>query len=109
MKTVAASQLKSELNEILGAAQKERVLVTRGGKPSAVLIGVEHYDDEDWTLARSPEFWRMIESRRKETKSISLEELEARIQARLAKKSSPRKPKRPKSKSTRGRAKAGNP
>jgi prevent-host-death family protein len=105
MKTVAAAQLKSGVEQVLGAAQRERVLVTRGGRPSAVLIGVEHYDDEDWSLIQSPEFWQMIESRRKESKTIPLEELEARINAQLSKTSAKKKPSR-KSKAPRNRRQA---
>jgi prevent-host-death family protein len=88
MKTIAASDLKSDVNAALGLAQKERVLITRAGKPCAVIIGIENYDDEDFQLAQSHEFWRLIESRRREGKSIPFTEVEARIMRRSARSSS---------------------
>ena len=81
MKSVSADYAKSNLKALLNSAQKERILVTRRGKPCAVILGVESYDEEDLQLASSPEFWRMIEKRRQEP-SISLSELKARLRAK---------------------------
>jgi antitoxin (DNA-binding transcriptional repressor) of toxin-antitoxin stability system len=52
---------------LLQAAQEERVLVTRAGKPLALVVGVEYKDQEDWDLEMSPEFWQMIQQRRDQT------------------------------------------
>jgi prevent-host-death family protein len=81
MKTVSVSQARSDLEGVLDSAQSERVVVTRGGKPSAIILGIESYDAEDRALASSPEFWRMIEQRRR-GRSISLAELKTRLTAR---------------------------
>jgi PHD/YefM family antitoxin component YafN of YafNO toxin-antitoxin module len=78
MKTIAVSNADSKLDSLVGSAQKERVLLTRAGKPSALLIGIENYDEEDLALATSANFWRMIEDRRS-GKSLPLSEVKARL------------------------------
>ena len=78
MKTIAASESKPSLDTVLDLAQKERVLLTRAGKPSAVVIGIESYDEEDLRLVASHDFWQLIESRRQGT-SIPFAELKARL------------------------------
>src|SRR3990167_7565291 len=62
MKPFEVDELKSNAAGVLDRAQRERVVIMRLGKPCAVVIGVEHYDAEDFELARSAEFWQMIES-----------------------------------------------
>jgi len=78
MKTIALSKADAKLNAVVGSAQKEHVVFTREGKPSAVLIGIESYDAEDRQLASSPEFWQLIQSRRTE-RTIPLEELKSKL------------------------------
>jgi PHD/YefM family antitoxin component YafN of YafNO toxin-antitoxin module len=86
MKTVAVSKVDSKLDALLGSAQKERVVLTRSGKPSAILIGIESYDAEDLQLASSSDFWRMIEGRRSGA-TIPLAELKARLIERSGRRS----------------------
>jgi PHD/YefM family antitoxin component YafN of YafNO toxin-antitoxin module len=62
-------------------AQKEGIVITKHGKPAAVMIGVEGYDVEDVMLMTSPKFWKMIEKRRAETRT-SLAEFERELAAR---------------------------
>jgi prevent-host-death family protein len=81
MKTISVSQARSDLERVLDAAQKERIVVTRAGKPSVVIVGIESYDAKDRALASSAEFWGMIEQRRR-GRSISLRELKSRLEAR---------------------------
>jgi prevent-host-death family protein len=85
MKSVAMSDAASNLDAVLKSAQQERVVLTRNGKPSAVVVGIESYDDEDFRLARSAEFWQMIESRRHSGREIPLAELKRRIGVRSKK------------------------
>ena len=54
------------------------MVITRQGKPSAVVLGLESYDEEDLRLAISPEFWNMIQVRR-QGRSIPLAEVKARL------------------------------
>jgi prevent-host-death family protein len=55
---------------VLRLAEKEEIVITRHGKPAAVLIGVE--DEEDWfdyRLENDPRFLKRIEQARKSLKS----------------------------------------
>jgi prevent-host-death family protein len=80
MKSISAAEARQNLEAVLDSAQTERVVVVRGGKPSAVIVGIEDYDAEDLALAKSPRFWRLIESRRS-GKEISLSDLKARLRS----------------------------
>lgn len=53
-------------------AQRERVVVRRGGKPVAILIGL---DDEQQDLGGSARFWQLIRERRRQP-TVSRVELE---------------------------------
>lgn len=64
MKTIEAEQ--TSLGSSLDDAQKERVVITRAGRPVAVLVGVQDLDDEQLALCRSVEFWELISKRRQE-------------------------------------------
>lgn len=78
MKTVAVRQLQQKIKPCLDEAQEDRVVITRRGKPAAVLIGVEGKDWETVILETSLTFWRMVQARR-EQPTITLEELKARL------------------------------
>jgi len=73
MKVLAMREAKAELSATLDEAQKERVLITRKGKPCAVVIGVEGRDFEDLLLMSNPKFWQMIEASRRNPKTYSLD------------------------------------
>ena len=79
MKVVALGQAKNELSAYVDQAQHERVLVTRHGKPAVLIIGVEGEDFEDLMTRSDPEFWQMIEARRKASKTISAGEMRTRL------------------------------
>ena len=66
MKVVALREAKQSLSGFVDHAQRQRVLITRHGKPAALVIGVEGYDYEDLLLMSSAHFWQMIEQRRKQ-------------------------------------------
>ena len=78
MKPIGLKELKSNTAAVLNRAQQEHVVITRGGKPCAVVIGVENYDKEDLELSRSSEFWTLIESRR-QGPMIPLAEVKRRL------------------------------
>ena len=59
-------------------SQQDKVVITRHGKPAAVLVGVEGKDWEDMALQTLPSFWKLIEERRKET-TLSIKELRTGI------------------------------
>jgi len=66
VKTITVRHLQKRVKESVDVAQKERVVVTRHGRPAAVLIGVEGQDWEDLVFQTNPSFWRMIERRRRQ-------------------------------------------
>jgi prevent-host-death family protein len=80
MKETTFERFAAELNQLMDAAQHERILVTRDGRPFAMIVGIEHKDAEDLQLESSPEFWRMIEQRR-QSPSVRLEDVEAQLLA----------------------------
>ena len=52
----AKEPAKAELVKMLDASQEERVVITRNGRPHAVLVGLADYDAEDLKLAQSEDF-----------------------------------------------------
>ncbi|MBI5478193.1 MAG: type II toxin-antitoxin system Phd/YefM family antitoxin [Deltaproteobacteria bacterium] len=78
MKLVGLREAKQRLSALVAHAQEERIVLTKHGRPSVLLIGVEGQDLETIMLAADARFWRWLEARRRETPSISLAEVEAR-------------------------------
>jgi antitoxin (DNA-binding transcriptional repressor) of toxin-antitoxin stability system len=74
MKTINVRDLQKHVRGCVQAAQRNRVVVTRHGIPTALIIGVEGTDWETLALQTNPSFWRMIARRRTE-KTISSETL----------------------------------
>jgi prevent-host-death family protein len=64
MKTVPLRDAKQQLSDYVGQAQREKILITKHGRPAAIVWGVEGKDFEDIVYMTSPGFWRMIASRR---------------------------------------------
>jgi prevent-host-death family protein len=79
MKTISNHDAQVDIDAVLDSAQTERIIVTRNGRPSAVIVGLESYDEEDLQLANSADFWRMIQERRASGSSVSLTELRTRL------------------------------
>jgi prevent-host-death family protein len=73
MKVVALREAKQQLSGCVVRAQRERVLITKQGRPAALMIGVEGHDLEDVMLMQNPRFWKMIEARRTE-KTLGIDE-----------------------------------
>jgi prevent-host-death family protein len=78
MKTVTIRDLQKKLKESVDAAQSDRVVITRQGKPAAVLVGVEGADWETVVLETNAAFWRLIDKRRKQP-IVSLTEMRKRL------------------------------
>ncbi len=66
------------LDACIHAAQHERIVLTREGKPVALLVGVEGMDQEQLDLGSDVRFWELISERRSQP-AISRSELEQRI------------------------------
>jgi prevent-host-death family protein len=75
MRVLAMRDAKTGLSATLDEAQRERVLITRNGKPSAIVIGVEGREFEDVLLMSNPRFWEMIEASRNNPKMYSMDEM----------------------------------
>lgn len=78
MKTVGIEQ--ATLDSCVREAQDDRVLVTRAGRPVAIVVGLADFDEEQIRLGLSDEFWKMISERRRES-AITRAELERRLDA----------------------------
>lgn len=81
MKTINVRELQQHVRGCVKASQRSRVVVTRHGIPTALIIGVEGTDWETLALQTHASFWRMIERRRSE-KTISLEAMRRWANAR---------------------------
>jgi prevent-host-death family protein len=61
MKARSLAEVKAKLSEYVAASREEPVLITRNGKPAALLVHVEEDADlEDVLLAASPRFWAIL-------------------------------------------------
>jgi prevent-host-death family protein len=78
MKTVSVRDLQKHVKESLDAAQAGKVVITRKGKPAAILIGVEGEDWETVVLQTNAPFWRLLEKRRRQ-KTVSFEQMKEMI------------------------------
>lgn len=78
MKTVTVRDLQKNVKQCVDHAQEDRVVVTRHGKPAAVLIGVEDEDWESVVLQTNPTFWKLIRARRKQP-TLSLDQIKTRL------------------------------
>ena len=81
MKTVNARDLQKKIKQCMDVSQQDRVVITRRGKPAAVMVGVEGKDWEEVALQTSSTFWKLIEERRNEP-TISTKELRRRLKKR---------------------------
>ena len=65
MTVVSVEDFRADVDQYLAATAKGGVVLTRDGKPVAILQGIPE-DAESAALAGSSEFWRMIHERRQE-------------------------------------------
>jgi prevent-host-death family protein len=79
MKKRSMSEAKNDICRIIREAEKEEVLITRHGKPAAVVIGF--HDEDDWfdyKIEHDERFLRKIAKAREEIRRgsyVTLEEL----------------------------------
>jgi antitoxin (DNA-binding transcriptional repressor) of toxin-antitoxin stability system len=69
---------QATLDQCLDEAQHERVVITRNGKPIALLVNIEGLDEEQLELGSSNTFWKLITERRSQP-TISRTQLEQTI------------------------------
>jgi prevent-host-death family protein len=78
VKTVTVRDLQKKVKECVDGAQSDRVIVTRHGRPAAILVGVEGDEWEDVLLQTDPTFWKLIRSRRRQP-TLSLAQMKRRL------------------------------
>ena len=78
MTTISAGDLQKNINRCIQRSQRGYVVITRQGKPAAVIVGVQGMDWENVTLDTDASFWRLIHNRRKQS-TLSLEAFKQRI------------------------------
>ena len=76
MKVVSLDE--TNLEKCVRDAQGQRVVLTRKGKPVALLVGVKGFDLEQLDLGHSDAFWTLVQERRAE-KTLTRAELEERL------------------------------
>jgi antitoxin (DNA-binding transcriptional repressor) of toxin-antitoxin stability system len=65
----------ASLEACVREAQGERVLITRGRRPVAIVVGLADSDDDQLQLGASDKFWQLITTRRKQ-RTVTRAELE---------------------------------
>jgi prevent-host-death family protein len=78
MKTMTVFEAKNRFSQALEIAAEDIVVVTRRGKPVAIIQAITEDDLEDLLLERSDAFWKLIDRARK-GKSLSIEEVRKRL------------------------------
>lgn len=63
MKTLKIDGLT--LDKCVRDAQDEQIMLTRNGKPVAMIIGLENLDQEQIELGTNDKFWQMMERSRR--------------------------------------------
>jgi hypothetical protein len=76
MKTVSIED--ATLDRCVAEAQQEKVILTRNGHSIALIVSVDGMDEEQIRRSSAPEFWKLMEERRRQ-KTISRGELERRL------------------------------
>jgi hypothetical protein len=66
---------EASLDTCIKAAQHERVVITRKGKPIMLLVNIEGLDEEQLELGSSDTFWKLMTERRAQ-KTMSRSQLE---------------------------------
>ncbi|MEK6288160.1 MAG: hypothetical protein AABO57_20770 [Acidobacteriota bacterium] len=69
---------RATLDTCIRESQSERVVITREGKPVALIVGVEGLDKDQIELGTSDKFWKLIAERRGQG-TLSRVELEQRV------------------------------
>jgi hypothetical protein len=77
VKVVAMQQ--ANLEQCVKDSQREGVVLTRSGKPVALVMGLVGLDLEQIELGHSDEFWTLIRERRGQ-ETLSRPELEKRLE-----------------------------
>lgn len=78
---LTVQDLQKKVKQCVEEAQQGRVVITRRGRPAAVLVGVAAEDWDAVVLQTDPAFWKLIRGRRKQP-TISLGQLRKRLRVK---------------------------
>ena len=80
MKTLPLTQAKDDLSGVIRSAEKEEILITRHGRPAAIVIGFANEDEWiEYRLLNDEQFLQSIEKARtdiREGRFTKLEDLD---------------------------------
>jgi|SRR5947209_15598332 len=97
MKTASVAEIKTRLGAVLKSSESGPVVVTRDGKPVAVIVGVHDQDEvERLLMAYSPKLQAILEKSRKQIRDgdvLTHEEVWAEVAALRAARRKGRKSK----------------
>jgi prevent-host-death family protein len=97
LKIASVAEIKSQFSSFLKASETGPIVVTRNGKPVAVIVGVQDEDEiERLLMAYSPRLQAMLEESRKQIRAgdvLSHEEFWATVAANRSPKQRSRKKK----------------
>ena len=71
MMLIGIREARERLSALVARAQRERLVLTRHGKPAALLIGIEGEDLEEVLLKTDGEFWAELVEQRRENDTVS--------------------------------------
>jgi prevent-host-death family protein len=75
MKLIGLKEAKTNLSAFVAESQSERILITRRGRPAALVIGVEGQDLEQLLLAGDVGFWKMLQDRRQRDATLTSDDV----------------------------------
>src|SRR5712691_10357665 len=108
MKKVPLSEVKDDRSRYVELASGEDIIITRHGRPAAVIIGFK--DEDDWygyRLENDPRFLQRIAEARADVRSggtVTSEQLRAGLVARSQKRAAAKRPAQAKSSSKKRRS-----
>jgi prevent-host-death family protein len=85
MRFANVRELKNKTSAILKLAEREEVVVTSRGKPTAIIKGVSEEDFEDYLLENSPKFLAALEKAKEEYARLGGISIEKYLKKRRAK------------------------
>ncbi len=89
MKTIKLPKELQPLLKFAEASEQDTVVFTDKKRPVAALVSLRKVDRESVALSTNPEFWRIIETARKEIRAgetITLEAIERKFESPTSKK-----------------------
>jgi prevent-host-death family protein len=85
MKIAPLAEVKDRFSAYIDESRNAPIVVTRNGKPVAMIIGIEDEDDLDaLLLVHNPRFVQLLEEARQRVRStggVSLSEMRGRLQS----------------------------